>query len=455
MTPPLALWMPYMAVLMALAAVLAELSERLLRFAGRQARTVWLAALVCSPIFAIVASSGGNHRSTAQRSERELTSVAEDQSATARTTSTRRLTLPMLAVTQDWSPTIKRLENPLRWFWAGTSGLMLLTVTVTTLRVRARTARARRSVLDGVPVRIDDSLGPAASPFHGGEIIVPTWLESVDTSLRGLVLTHEQQHLRTADPIVLFVATAIVALFPWSPAAWWMLKRLRLAIEVDCDNRTVERHSAHGVDERQRYARLLILAAQHHAEKQRPFGASVVLSAASSHLSRRLHMLSNPIVRPTRARVLSLIGATLAVTTLAFAMPRPSRGATEDQQPRDIAGLYWMQPPTSVPSDKMLAPGREFTYLRLASDGRSRMENVLVDAKGSQIAPKVEVGPWNSEKWQLRTDTKNNSAMLCWPLGAQLLCHPFVRDTKSGDITLYNINGDGKVAMVLQKAADR
>jgi hypothetical protein len=310
-------------------------------------------------------------------------------------------------------------------------------------------------VRDGVPGRVDDSLGPAASPFHGGEIIVPTWLESVDSSLRGLVLTHEQQHLRAADPITIFIAMIIVALFPWSPAAWWMLKRLRLAIEMDCDGRTVTQRSMSRNDERQRYARLLILAAQHHSEKKRLFGSSVVLSAASSHLSRRLHMLSNPIVRPTRLRMLSIMGATLVVTTLAFAMPRPTIAVTEDQQPLDIAGLYWMQPPAGIPSDKMLAPGREFTYLRLAADGRSRLENVTVDATGSQIVPNVEVGPWSSAKWQVRTNTKDKSVTLCWPIGAQLPCHPYVRDTKSGDITLYSNNGDGKVVMVLQRAAGR
>ena len=440
---------------MAFAALLAELSDSLLRFAGRQARYVWAAALLCSPILAMLATSREDNTRTAETNARAVDLETTHPASIVKTFRTRALSARAIVAPPDWSPQIQALENPLRWGWAAASGVMLIIVTVRTLSVRAQTARARRFMLDGVPVRIDDRLGPAASPFHGGEIIVPTWLESVDVSLRELVLTHEQQHLRVADPILLFLGTILVALFPWSPAAWWMLSRLRLAIEVDCDQRTVKQHSARDGDERRRYARLLILAAQHHGDQQHLFRTSAVLSAASSNLSRRLHMLSNPIKRPTRLRVLSIVGATLAVTTLAYATPRPTRDGTEDQQPREIAGLYWMQPPAGLPSDKMLKPAREFTYLRLATDGRSRMENVVVDAKGSQVAPQVEVGPWSSAKWQVGKNTKDNAPTLCWPIGDQLLCLPYKRDAKSGDITLYNENGDGKVAMVLQKAADR
>ena len=330
---------------------------------------------------------------------------------------------------------------------------MFLLLAFALIRMRHRTARARMAELDGIPVRMDERLGPAASPFQGGSVIIPSWLQTLDPPLRRLVLAHEQQHLRAADPTLLLLGAFVVVLFPWSPAAWWMLRRLRLAIEVDCDTRTLAACNGVSESERMRYARLLILAAQRSAHGRRPVGASVLVPAVSSHLARRLQMLSNPVIRMTRTRVLALAGTMLAITTVAFAMPRPPLAAAIGEQPVELAGLYLMVPP-DMPSTKMLAPGREFTYLRLAPDGRSRMEQVMVDARGERVAPTVDVGPWSVEKWQVQPAANGTGAKLCWQaVGPKVLCNVYARDAKSGDITIYSGVVGGKVELVLRRAS--
>ena len=165
-------------------------------------------------------------------------------------------------------------------------------------------------------------------------------------------------------------------------------------------------------------------------------------------------MLTHPASRMTRSRMLATAAATVAVAALAVAMPRPRLVTLVSEQPAEIVGLYWMVTP-DMPSSKMLAPGREFTYLRLSSDGRSRMENVTVDASGDAVAPKVEVGPWSTEKWQVQPASSSGGAKLCWQLGASLQCSVYVRDAESGDITMYRDAVGGRIELVLRRASGR
>ena len=153
------------------------------------------------------------------------------------------------------------------------------------------------------------------------------------------------------------------------------------------------------------------------------------------------------------ARSLLLVGAAVASATVALALPAPQPLGGESQQSPEIVGLYLMVPP-DVPSMKMLAPGREFTYLRLASDGRSRMENVTVDASGDVIAPTVEVARWSTQNWKVIPATADTAAQLCWKLGTRVLCSVYQRDPESGDITLYRGAIGGKVELVLRRASN-
>jgi len=449
--PPLALWLPYASLWMALAYGVALIGERLRHAAGRSTRFVWVVALLLSPVAALVAPSRGPEGilspppaavpPTPRRAE-----AGEGVPAAA---------LPFAALVTPHSATIARLERPLRLAWIATSAGLLLLVVFSLLRLRLRTARAQVHLVDGVPVRLDETLGPAVSPFLGGSVLVPLWLRALDPPLRKLVLTHERQHLQAADPVLLLVGAIVTALLPWSPAAWLMLRRMRLAIELDCDTRTLAACGGETDDQRIRYARLLVLAAQRAGETPRPVGSSVLVPAVSAHLARRLHMLTAPRIPISRRRTMALAISMLGIATIALAIPRPQRQAAS-QQPAEIAGLYWMVPP-NVPSTRMLAPGREFTYLRLAPDGRSRLENVTVDARGERVAPNVEVGAWSTEKWRVQAASPSAGPQLCWQLGGggPLACSVFERDAQSGDITLYRDGIGGKIDLVLRRATQR
>jgi TonB family protein len=56
-----------------------------------------------------------------------------------------------------------------------------------------------------------------------------------------LVITHEEEHLRARDTLLLASGLGAIVLAPWNLFAWIQLRRLRLAIEMDCDARLIRR----------------------------------------------------------------------------------------------------------------------------------------------------------------------------------------------------------------------
>src|SRR5438477_356942 len=72
-------------------------------------------------------------------------------------------------------------------------------------------------------------------------IVVPAWLLSAPESQQTAVIAHEQSHLEAGDPLMLTIALGLLVLMPWNFPLWWQLRRLRRAIEVDCDSRVLRR----------------------------------------------------------------------------------------------------------------------------------------------------------------------------------------------------------------------
>src|SRR6202007_439942 len=60
-----------------------------------------------------------------------------------------------------------------------------------------------------------------------------------NASLRQIVLKHERAHIHARDQLTLLAALCLVAVAPWNLPLWWQLRRLRRAIEIDCDARVL------------------------------------------------------------------------------------------------------------------------------------------------------------------------------------------------------------------------
>lgn len=173
-----------------------------------------------------------------------------------------------------------QLERALLAAWIVASvGVLLLFVAVH-LRYQRRRTQWPQQVVRGTPVRVARDTGPAVIGVAQPEIVVPAWLLAREQQEQELVLAHELEHVRMHDPLLLAVAQAAVVLLPWHPAVWWMASRLRLAVELDCDRRVLQRGAS-----ARAYGTLLIDLTDHRAG----FGAALpAFSCSPSHLERRL-----------------------------------------------------------------------------------------------------------------------------------------------------------------------
>jgi len=134
--------------------------------------------------------------------------------------------------------------NPL---WVAASALVVLWGLLNAIRVVWLVYTARKlaaatgspAIVDGVRVLVTDKLGPATVGVLRSRVLVPRWVLALPKLQRRYVLHHEEQHRKSHDSLVLFVASLTLILMPWNIALWWQLRRLSLAVELDCDNRVV------------------------------------------------------------------------------------------------------------------------------------------------------------------------------------------------------------------------
>src|SRR5262249_15687809 len=107
------------------------------------------------------------------------------------------------------------------------------------LLVHARFVQAARrwplEEIAGRQVRLSPATGPVVVGLARPEIIVPRWFVDRALAEQRVVLDHEAEHIEAGDALVLAGACAAVAMMPWNVALWYMLSRVRLAVELDCD----------------------------------------------------------------------------------------------------------------------------------------------------------------------------------------------------------------------------
>jgi len=212
------------------------------------------------------------------------------------------------------TPLLTRLDSAFPYIWAALSVTMLAWLAWSAWRLhRARGTWTERQV-GGVGVLESPGVGPAVVGFFGGRITVPGWLRELDDELQRLVILHEREHQRGRDPLLLWMGWLAVVLAPWNPALWWQLRRLRLAIEVDCDRRVL----AHGVS-LDRYGTLLLEVGRRVST--RPLLA-VALFETRSFLERRVRAMTASASRRA-PRAIAALGAVTLVIGFAIAAPVP------------------------------------------------------------------------------------------------------------------------------------
>jgi beta-lactamase regulating signal transducer with metallopeptidase domain len=190
------------------------------------------------------------------------------------------------------------------------AGAGLLVIHTLMMRRRRQWARVERA--GHAPLRITPESGPYVVGVFAPEVVIPEWVHALSPTDRALILAHEDAHIAAHDPLLLCTAALGVVCMPWHPAMWWMYRRLRLAIELDCDQRLLRAGVA-----ADRYGNLLLTAAQYRQQPpQGPHHWSPAFAARPSHLERRLLAMTTRRTAPQR-RVSVAAGALGLVLVLA------------------------------------------------------------------------------------------------------------------------------------------
>jgi len=209
--------------------------------------------------------------------------------------------------------------------WLTLSAILLLWAVANAWRVSRVVSLARKgrgdvsgtAIVDGVPVVVTDLMGPATVGFWRSRVLVPRWVLALPGAQRQYILRHEEEHRRAHDAQLLFVASLPLVLMPWNLAMWWQLRRLCLAVEMDCDNRVVA-----GLGDATAYGELLLKVAQ--ASSRGPRLQPALLGGMGS-LERRLTQLLAPT--PLRHFQRFLVPAlAIALLFVALSMPHPILG---------------------------------------------------------------------------------------------------------------------------------
>ncbi len=168
----------------------------------------------------------------------------------------------------------------------------------------------------GEEVLRSDRFGPAVVGLIRSRIVLPAWSFGLGEKKLELVVLHEREHVRARDPLLLAAGLMLAALSPWNPAVWWLLARLRLAVEGDCDRRVLARGTS-----ARRYARLLLTVAAGCRRTPEPVPA--LIRGGHSAIERRLMMIRTSTRKP-RIRASILTGAAgLGLFALACDTPLP------------------------------------------------------------------------------------------------------------------------------------
>jgi TonB family protein len=314
-------WMLAATLFAALLGIAAHSMEAISRLFCRQGRAPWAAALIATVVWPILLPMVSRMKIV------QLRPVVIDGGA-VRAIAARLPDMPRAVASRIDAMTIA--------LWA-LATLLLLTRLLRAQRALIQIARESRAArIDGHDVFVTSDIGPAVVGIAAPRVAVPLWLTELDAPLRSMVLRHEREHCRARDTLLVWLGELSVALMPWNPVVWWQTRRLRLALELDCDARTLRNSTAV-----ETYGKLLLLI----AERQRMTRLAPMLAESNSHLGRRITAMTRQSAthRPLRAAALGII------TIVAIIAACSGRVGSDLTGPTQTAGRFVSRQPAKGP----------------------------------------------------------------------------------------------------------
>jgi len=292
-------WIADLLVVSGLLGLSALLLERILRPRHRPTRGPWLLAMLASLLIPSLASWMGPH-TQATRAPIVVAAATSEPAGNAPHHWSSWVDLDASSLGDEGS---RRRDRFIALLWACSSALTASVIVLSGWQFRRQRRGWRLGHVCGVPVWIAPDAGPVVLGVLTPQIVVPEWIVRAPLDTQRCVVTHEQAHVEAGDSRLLTLSMILVALTPWNPLLWWQARRLRVAIEVDCDRRVLNR----GHDLRC-YAKVLL---QFGLRRSNLLSAVASMFESPSTLERRIALMTQP--KRTRWTI-----ASAAVTLLAL-----------------------------------------------------------------------------------------------------------------------------------------
>ena len=207
------------------------------------------------------------------------------------------------------------------------------------------------------------------------------------------VIAHEQSHLDARDPQLFTFALALLVFMPWNLPLWWQLRRLRYAIEVDCDARVL----AGGLDPAH-YGETLITV----GERQSAYiGAVAAMSESRSFLEERIRIMISKPVKWRRAGIAALAGVSLALTALAAQVSPPNVRTVDaadtqggDKKPAERTGIKL--PETTLDQYVGYYKANDYWFIEVRRDGDSLKTRITGQSESDLLAESETTFFWRN-----------------------------------------------------------
>jgi beta-lactamase regulating signal transducer with metallopeptidase domain len=309
------LWIAWSVFVSALVTIAAVASERISAAYGRARRGIWMASMVLSAFASLVVAS----RTRTGSRELLISSASLSGSIGTFDAAVRIAGRSMNSGIQrslNIDAVADRTDRLVGVAWATMSFICFVMLGASVGNMRRRRGSWVETITEIGPVLMARDEGPAVVGFIEPRIVMPGWALERSDETRSLMLRHELEHLRAGDSRVLLAAAVLCALLPWNAALWFMSRRLRLAIEVDCDTRVIRSFGAPRA-----YGLMLLDVGDRYTAR---LPASALLFERGAQLEARIDAMTTP--RPKRPMAIAAISAAITVLVLASAAwtPRPT-----------------------------------------------------------------------------------------------------------------------------------
>jgi hypothetical protein len=330
----IASWMMYCVIISAAVGASALLAERAIRLWRQAGRWVWFTALGGVLAFAALPWILPAHPPA--MGDSLLPTLASVVAQPGGISSAPQL----FASVMGSAASAAHVDRVLWAGWLASVGMVWVVLGLSWARLRWRRRDWSNAIVAGTPTLISDDLGPAVIGFFHPIVVLPRWAFDEEPAARSLILSHETSHIRAHDQRLVGISLIAFSLMAWNPLLWIFLRRLRSAIELDCDDRVLRG----GADPRQ-YGALLLRISLY------PRPSTVLVTALAepiSYLERRVKALSR---RKPAHRTLIFGAATFASVFflgIACTTPRPSRSVADAPDPIELSvvgATQWLPRP--------------------------------------------------------------------------------------------------------------